>query len=269
MGSVYDQSPARVRMDWGPQGASAVAAGADIAVVVDVLSFTTTLSVAADRGVDVFPYPWRDESAAEFARTKEATLAVGRFEARLSDGSAQVSLSPASIRGAEGLRRLVLPSPNGSAISFQLAEGGARVVGGCLRNRSAVASWVARQVTTRPDAVVAVIAAGERWHDGSLRPAVEDLWGAGAVLAALEDHGVGGGSPEARAAAAAFRSVASDLGGALRECVGARELAEASFGDDVDVAAELDASAAVPVLQAGRFVDLAGGQAGGQAGARR
>ena len=34
----------RVRFDWGPTGAAAIAAGADVAVVVDVLSFTTTLS---------------------------------------------------------------------------------------------------------------------------------------------------------------------------------------------------------------------------------
>ncbi|RNI22761.1 hypothetical protein EFY87_08015 [Flexivirga caeni] len=38
---------------------------------------------------------------------------------------------------------------------------------------------------------VAVIAAGERWSfDDSLRPALEDQFGAGAVLSALVAHGV-------------------------------------------------------------------------------
>jgi len=42
------QAASRVRFEWGLAGADAIAADADIAVVVDVLSFTTTLSVALD-----------------------------------------------------------------------------------------------------------------------------------------------------------------------------------------------------------------------------
>ncbi len=52
------QSGFYLRFDWGPQGAIAISSGA-VAVVVDVLSFTTTLSVAADLGVDVLPYRLR------------------------------------------------------------------------------------------------------------------------------------------------------------------------------------------------------------------
>ncbi len=46
--------------------------------MVDVLSFTTTLSVALDRGAEVLPLPWQHESAAAFAREQRATLALGR-----------------------------------------------------------------------------------------------------------------------------------------------------------------------------------------------
>jgi dihydrofolate reductase len=66
----------RLRMEWGLIGAAAISAGCDIAVVVDVLSFTTALSVAANRGIIVFPYPWRDERAESFAADHDATLAV-------------------------------------------------------------------------------------------------------------------------------------------------------------------------------------------------
>lgn len=252
--SSYDQRPARVRMEWGPVGAAALAPDVDCAVVVDVLSFTTTLSVAVDGGAEVFPYRWNDGSAGAFARSHDAVLAVGRFEARGADGAARVSLSPHSLRGATGLRRLVLPSPNGSAISALLAESGVRVVAACLRNRYAVA----RRLVERDVAGVAVIAAGERWPDGSLRPAVEDLWGAGAVIAALGDLGVGDVSPEAAAAATAFRSVRPDLFSALVRSTGGRELTAAGFGDDVTVAGELDVSTCVPALVDGRFVDVAG-----------
>ncbi|BAS15848.1 lipoprotein [Arthrobacter sp. Hiyo8] len=44
----------------GLDGARAVASGADLAVVVDVLTFTTCVSVAVDRGAIVFPYAWKD-----------------------------------------------------------------------------------------------------------------------------------------------------------------------------------------------------------------
>jgi len=52
-------------MDWGPNGASAVAPAC---AAVDVLSFTTTLSVAMERGLRVFPFRVNDTAAAmEFA----------------------------------------------------------------------------------------------------------------------------------------------------------------------------------------------------------
>jgi 2-phosphosulfolactate phosphatase len=234
-------------MEWGPTGAAAVAAGADVAVVVDVLSFTTTLSVALDRGMSVYPYRWRDERAASYAAERDAVLAVGRLEARQGQGG--VSLSPASLASVEGVERLVLPSPNGSAIAFGLAGLGCTVVGASLRNAAAVAAWLPA------DAVVAVVAAGERWPDGSLRPAVEDLWGAGAVLSAL----VGGGqtdlSPEARVAVTAYDGVRERLREELLACASGRELVDKGFGEDVLVAAGSDASSVVPVLEGDAFVD--------------
>jgi 2-phosphosulfolactate phosphatase len=230
-------------MEWGPTGAAAVAAGVEVAVVVDVLSFTTTLTVAVERGITVFPFRWRDDRAASYAEQRDAVLAVGR------SARSGVSLSPASVRAAVGVERLVLPSPNGSSISFGLAEGGATVVGAALRNRGAVARWLAE----RGDRTVAVVAAGERWPDGTLRPAVEDLWGAGAVLAALVDLGHTDLSPEARMAEQAFRAVADRLPAELRECASGRELDAAGFGADVDVAAEVDASDVVPLLRDDAF----------------
>jgi 2-phosphosulfolactate phosphatase len=259
MATPYGQDRTRIRMEWGPVGAEHTASGAEFAVVVDVLSFTTTLSVALDRGAEVFPYRWQDESAAEYAASRGATLAVGRLEARRSNHQApgrNVSLSPDSIRTAEELTRLVLPSPNGSTISFGLADTGVRVLGASLRNRAAVAQWLAAQLSASRDAAVTVIAAGERWQDGSLRPAVEDLWGAGAVIDALSGHGVDDLSPEAHAAAASFRSVLSGLTEELMRCSSGRELEEAGFGAEIAVAAELDQSRCVPVLVDGRFIDV-------------
>ena len=240
----HDQSTHRIRLEWGPTGAAAVPA--DYAVVVDVLSFTTTLSVALERGIEVFPFRWRDSRAAEHALRHGATLAVGRFEV-LSRGDARhVSLSPASLSEVEGIERLVLPSPNGSSIAFALADSGAQVVGACLRNAAAVAGWLAPKVAD--GASVVVVPAGERWYDDTLRPAVEDLWGAGAVLAGIVDEiqGPAGTSPEARMAVAAWQ--AATLPADLLTCASGIELVDAGFIADVQIAAQSDVSEVVPVL---------------------
>ncbi|HTW16275.1 MAG TPA: 2-phosphosulfolactate phosphatase [Nocardioides sp.] len=246
MNPAWQQASSDVRFEWGPSGAAALAA--DVTVVVDVLSFSTTVSVAVERGIEVFPFRWRDVRATTYAMTRDAVLAVGRSEA----GPGQISLSPATVRAATDVRRLVLPSPNGSSISFELAEAGGEVVAGCLRNASATGALLAERV--RSGASVGVVAAGERWPDGTLRPAIEDLWGAGALLAALEEHGVGRPSAEARAAAAAYRLVAGDLGTALHECASGVELVGNGYPEDVAVAAELDASAVVPLLRGESYV---------------
>lgn len=271
---MFGQGSARIRFDWGLTGARALRGAAPpgdaglLAVVVDVLSFTTSVSVAVDRGVEVFPFPWRDERAAEHARRHRATLAGARSERG-------VSLSPASLRRAPGLSRVVLPSPNGSTISLSLADdGGGLVVAACLRNARAVGAYVTRFLDEDPGHAVAVVAAGERWPDGSLRPAVEDLWGSGAVLGAIEGH-EHDLSPEAEVAAAAFRSACGGPDGGsgadvlrdrLARCVSGRELAREGFGTDAEIAAELDASDLVPVLVEGRFVGRGAGEPGRAAG---
>ncbi|BAL91465.1 hypothetical protein AMIS_62450 [Actinoplanes missouriensis 431] len=216
---MFGQGDFGRRFDWGPGGAAAIAPGTAFVAVVDVLSFTTALTVAVEHGTAVLPYRWRDDSAAAAAARHRAELAVGRSAA----GPGEISLSPATIVAAASRRRierLVLPSPNGSTISAGLAAAGVTVVGVCLCNAAAAARWVREQAAGRP---VAVVAAGERWPDGSLRPAVEDLWGAGAFLHFLTEPPTGGSagerstglSPEARAAVAAYRAIAGDLPGAV------------------------------------------------------
>nr|WP_189333493.1 2-phosphosulfolactate phosphatase [Actinoplanes ianthinogenes] len=247
---MFGQERYRARFDWGPVGAEAVAAGAAFVAVVDVLSFTTALSVAVEHGVAVLPYPWRDDTAAETAARCDAELAVGRSAA----GADEISLSPAAIRRVVARRpveRLVLPSPNGSAISARLsAVDGVTVVGVSLRNATAAGAWVRERAEGR---AVAVVAAGERWPDGSLRPAVEDLWGAGAFLAGFGDR-----SPEAEVAVAGYRAVADRFPEALAETASGRELAAIGFAEDVAVAGEVGSTDVVPVLVAGWY-RLAGG----------
>lgn len=248
--AAHWQLPYTVRFEWGPD-AAAITSGADLAVVVDVLSFTTCVSVALDRGAEVFPYAWKDTSAEDFAAHHGAQLAGPR------DGGG-LSLSPASLRAADSLDRVVLPSPNGSALCHELAGHVPLVAAVSLRNAAATADWVAANLPE--DAVIAVIPAGERWHDGTLRPAVEDQIGAGAFIAGLAATGKGGYdadegrdgrhgySPESVAAMAVYEAAEPRLREMLHGCASGRELAGAGYAADVDIAAELDDSDAVAIL---------------------
>jgi 2-phosphosulfolactate phosphatase len=137
-----------------------------------------------------------------------------------------------------------LPSPNGSLLS--LASGGTPVIAGCLRNAQSVAQ-AAREIAG--DGIVGVIPAGERWPDGSLRPAIEDLLGAGAVIHHLSLPC----SSEAEVARGAFRSAGGDAARLVRACVSGRELIDRGFAEDVEIAVALDASRCVPRLIDGAY----------------
>jgi 2-phosphosulfolactate phosphatase len=212
------------RFEWGPVGARRLAQEVDVLVVVDTMSFSTAVDVAVARGAVVCPTRWSDESAA-LSRDRP------------------YSLSPASMTSVPSGTRLELASPNGATICLDAAELGPAVIAGCLRNASAVAA-----AAGHAGDVVGVIAAGERWPDGSLRPALEDLLGAGVILDALG----GEPSPDARAAIAAARAVTLDD---VRACHSARELIDAGFAEDVDLAVQRDVSTAVPLLRDGAFTN--------------
>lgn len=190
MQTALQQLPSRIRLEWGLDGAAAIGR-TDVAIVVDVLSFSTCVSVAAHAGITVLPYRWAGDGASAYAAKHQAVLAVGRSAAV----HGQISLSPGSIRAAEGVTRLVLPSPNGSTIAAHLRGQGTNVLAGSLRNAEALSEWLTD--LHGPDgATVAVIAAGERWPCGTLRPAVEDLWGgrgrgAGAATSRLDKRVTG------------------------------------------------------------------------------
>src|SRR5437867_4405767 len=86
-----------VRVEWGSAGAEAltryaVRSGAAVcAVVVDVLSFTTCVSVGVDAGMRMHPCRWKDETADAYAREHGAVLARPRTNTRVDGG---ISLSP-------------------------------------------------------------------------------------------------------------------------------------------------------------------------------
>jgi 2-phosphosulfolactate phosphatase len=157
-------------------------------VVVDVLWFSTIISLVAEAG------------------------AIATLERHHDRGGDTQAPNPSALfdlaLGAGHGQRLAIPDPNHAVLALAAAEYGAQhVMAGCLRNARATAAMIDHLVG--PDAGVGVVVVGERWRQqtGPLRPAVEDLLGAGAIIAALDPAAAVGGarsSPEAAAARAAF-----------------------------------------------------------------
>ncbi len=178
----------RYRLEWGPHGLRSLAGTCEVIVVVDVLWFSTIISLVAEAG------------------------AIATLQRRHDPGGGVEPPSPAALfelaLGAGRDQRLEIPDPDHAVLALAAAEYGAEhVLAGCLRNARATAAMIDHLVG--PDAGVGVVVVGERWRQqtGPLRPAVEDLLGAGAIIAALDPAAAVGGprsSPEAAAARATF-----------------------------------------------------------------
>jgi hypothetical protein len=101
-------------------------------------------------------------------------------------------------------------------------------VGGVLERASELGDWaLAQQELAGGRFRIAVVAAGVARDDGSLRFAVEDLLAAGAIIEAIADRGIDHQSPEAAAAAAAFRGLSTATRHLIAASVSARESREA------------------------------------------
>ena len=168
------------RFDWGPNGLRALAPEAEVLVLVDVLRFTTAVCAALEAGATVLPYRWADDGAAAFAGRQRGGArrdARARRAVAVADGpAAPANRGRGSCCRRPTARRWPSPPPSTAPATCSPA---------CLRNATAVATAAAALAGGGP---IALVAAGERWHGstGPLRPSVEDLIGAGAVLAALD-----------------------------------------------------------------------------------
>lgn len=59
----FSQGKFAVRLEWGRLAVEHLAGEVDCAVIVDVMSFSTCVSMAVNNGACVYPYPWKDASA--------------------------------------------------------------------------------------------------------------------------------------------------------------------------------------------------------------
>lgn len=233
-----------VHCEWGLHGVELLRERVGVIIIVDVLSFSTSVDVATARGASIYPHPFENTSDG-LARAEQAAVAVGAVLARPRKAAGgQYSLSPVSLANVAPASRIMLPSPNGSRLT--LACGATPVFAGCLRNATAVAES-ARAFAAGRD--IAVIPAGERWPDDSLRPAIEDWLGAGAIIAGLGLPC----SPEAELVRLAFEAARAGVADLVRDSISGRELIDAGYEGDVEMAVDLDVSDGAPLLVDGAY----------------
>ena len=241
-----------VHVEWGATGAALAADRGDVVVVVDVLSFSTTLSIAVSRDFTCLVYSGAEIESLGGPAMAAIRLGARPLHGRRGAGPGRVSLSSASLLDAEPGQRVVFTSLNGATVVGAAARAPALLVG-APRNATACAKTAGELMERTRSGRVTVVACGERWSSvepggTGVRPAVEDWLGAGSICAALADLGYSL-SAEARLAAAGWRSPTALED--LAECVSARELRAAGFATDVELALEVDADSQVPVRMAG------------------
>jgi 2-phosphosulfolactate phosphatase len=246
---MFDQSPYTCRVEWGRRGAREAADRGDIVIIVDVLSFSSTVVSALNYGAVIYPYPPNLEGK-EYAQKISAEFILGRAEAAKAG---KPTLSPVSFNEEHINKKYVLTSLNGAFCTWISSKVPALLVGSLL-NASSVAA-VANQLRLQKNESITVIPCGELWSNGvdeedTLRPAIEDYLGAGAILSYLG----GEKSPEAEVCIGAFLHSKTKLEKLIWECGSGRELRKRGFGADVKHCSRLNAYQTVPILKNNHFV---------------
>ncbi|MDN4072221.1 2-phosphosulfolactate phosphatase [Fictibacillus terranigra] len=248
--SVFHQQNYQCKTEWGVRGAREAAERGDIIVVVDILSFSSTVVTALSYGAKIFPYPPPiNEEAKKYAEEVGAELLSGRAEA-LKWGTH--SLSPASFSLHDQEKKFVMCSLNGAACIWAARKVPALLIG-CLRNASAAAEK-AEQLQKQSGAEITVVACGERWEnpkeaENNIRPGIEDYLGAGAILSKLN----GSKSPEAQVCIGAYLYQKENIKEIIWNCGSGLELRERGFSEDVEHCTKLDELDLVPQLKGNVF----------------
>jgi len=219
---------------WGRDGVTYYGAFFSAIVIVDVLSFCTTVDIALSKQCLVIPTALKDEEQLlALAKKQRAVLAKKRNESG-------VTLSPSSMRNLNPKQIILLPSPNGSTLMDMASCFEKPVFAGCFRNSRVLSDFL----NLKKFFPVLFVAAGERFSNAMLRPSLEDYWGVGSILANLN----GDKTIEAEDAIRSFKSVAGDITSNLEACESGRELIVHGYGQDVELAGKFNASNNISVL---------------------
>lgn len=215
-----------------PSHATAESFAGRSVVVFDVLRATTTMTAALAAGVlEIHVFP-------DTATVRKRAGEVGLFRGALTCGEEQclrpegfdLGNSPGAFTREYAERTVFMSTTNGTR-AILAAQNAAQLFVGALVNASAVASVLAEAGLD-----VTLLCAGTNG-----RVAIEDVIGAGAVLAALSRKlPTVPASDAARVALHLFESAKNDLPRALAEGDGGRNVIAAGLREDIAFAASVD-----------------------------
>ncbi|MGG3564805.1 2-phosphosulfolactate phosphatase [Neobacillus rhizosphaerae] len=246
----FDQSPYECRVEWGRRGAREAAERGDIIIIVDVLSFSSTVISALRKGAIIYPYP-RTLDGKKFAEKIGGEFILGRVEAARIGSP---TLSPVSFSKDHTNKKYVLTSLNGANCTWIASQVPSLLIGSLLNAESVAAAANHLQKQTRAN--ITVIPCGEQWesskeYEDTLRPAIEDYLGAGAILSYLE----GKKSPEAELCMTSFLHSKDKLNDLIWDCGSGRELRGRGYEADVNHCCRLNVYQTVPLLNKDHFVE--------------
>jgi len=53
----FEQAQFEVRLEWGSAAINAMAGSVDCVIIIDVMSFSSCVSLAVEKGARIYPYP--------------------------------------------------------------------------------------------------------------------------------------------------------------------------------------------------------------------
>jgi len=230
---------------WSRAGAIRASENSEIVVIVDTLSFSTTVAYAVKKGAVIYPLVLGDDPT-DLRNKYNAEVAVHRTDV---PSHGKYSLSPLTYFNIEKGTKVVLPALNGGTCC-KLAQGKSNtVLIGALVNAQSIGRHIMSLLNkSNVSNSVSVIACGERFKksnsEGELRFAIEDYLGAGSIISELNINK----TPEAKVCEGAYKHNQVNLERLIWDCESGVELRDIGFGDDVKFASHLNTIEAVPVL---------------------
>ncbi len=240
---------AQIHLEWSAIGAKLAAARGDIVVIVDVLSFSTSVTVVLANGGTALSYSHQEIQEQGGPEAVALRLNAEIISRDRQFTQSRFSLSPVSLKAIQPQDRIVLTSINGARCVSSAAKSPIVVIG-ALINRLAVAEAISQMLRLSETNRCTLIACGELWSsifpaEEGMRPSIEDLIGVGAIAQALSTEFTL--SIEAQNAVDTFNANRENLLSFLSNSISGRQLISRDFGGDVELASQLDSEKVVAV----------------------